>query len=407
MQTETVTSRLERWQGNLLDLTLRNRLLNFGERVSSVELLCSNRRRLLGLMDTSKGVRIEEWPEQDEPDRAVYAEALTRNKVYARLVKTGQRRSLHQRLLELYRKARNDLQEGGANTLYLVVDFLVWKESDSSDRELLAPFILVPVELTRKSVSHDFELALFDDAPRFNPVLLEKLRRDFGIDVSNFDDELIQVVDNVDVNDIRDRLRRAVQHIPGFKVRSSTMLDTLSFGKYLMWKDLTDRTDELRQSRVVRHILDTPMSPYPEQVASPEPRELDSKTHPAELFTPLSADSSQLASIVGAERGKDFVIIGPPGTGKSQTIANMVAPNVAKGKAVLFVSEKAAALEVIYRRLQNVGLGEFCLELHSNKAKKLDVLQQLGRAWDASDEALVDEAEWLRERVGCKRCAMI
>ena len=347
-------------------------------------------------MDASKGVRIEEWPEQDEPDRAVYAAALTRNKVYARLVKTGQRRSLHQRLLELYRKARNDLQEGGANTLYLVVDFLVWKESDSSDRELLAPFILVPVELTRKSVSHDFELALFDDAPRFNPVLLEKLRRDFGIDVSNFDDELIQVVENVDVNDIRDRLRRTVQHIPGFKVRSSTMLDTLSFGKYLMWKDLTDRTDELRQSRVVRHILDTPMSPYPEQAASPEPRELDSKTHPAELFTPLSADSSQLASIVAAERGKDFVIIGPPGTGKSQTIANMVAHNVAKGKTVLFVSEKAAALEVVYRRLQNVGLGEFCLELHSNKAKKLDVLQQLGRAWDASGEALVDEAEWLR-----------
>ena len=122
----------------------------------------------------------------------------------------------------------------------------------------------------------------------------------------------------------------------------------------------------------------------------------DSKTHPAELFTPLSADSSQLASIVAAERGKDFVIIGPPGTGKSQTIANMVAHNVAKGKTVLFVSEKAAALEVVYRRLQNVGLGEFCLELHSNKAKKLDVLQQLGRAWDASGEALVDEAEWLR-----------
>ena len=256
--------------------------------------------------------------------------------------------------------------------------------------------MLVPVELGRKSARHDFEITLFDEAPRFNATLSEMLRRDFAIDVADFDDEFTGENGNIDITLIRDSLSRAAQHLPDFQVRSSIMLDTLSFGKYLMWKDLVDRTDELRQNRVVRHILDTPMSPYREQAASPEARELDSKTSPAELFTPLSADSSQLAAVVATERGNDFMMIGPPGTGKSQTIANMVAHNLAKGKTVLFVSEKAAALEVVYRRLQNIGLGDFCLELHSNKAKRLEVLQQLGRAWDAATETQGVEDEWLR-----------
>ena len=393
---ETAAGRLERWQGNLLDLTLRNRLLNFGERVSTIQLLCPDQARLLKRLSAGAGIQISEWSEQDTPERAICEKALSRNMVYARLVKPEQRRNLKSRLLELYRRARRELQEGGANTLYLVIDVLVWKQSDDSDRELVSPLVLVPIELTRKSASHDFEMKLFDDAPRFNPTLLEMLRRDFGADVSSYDNELIQDIDNIDLNGIHSRLRRMVEHMPDFKVHSSTMLDTLSFGKYLMWKDLVDRTDDLRQNRVVQHILDSPMSPYPTQAASPEPRELDGKTNPAELFTPLSADSSQLAAVVAAERGNDFVMIGPPGTGKSQTISNMIAHNLAKGKSVLFVSEKVAALEVVYRRLQNIGLGEFCLELHSNKARKLDVIQQLGQALDASGEGVHDDADWLK-----------
>ena len=387
--------RLERWQGNLLDLTLRNRLLNYGERVSSIRLLCTKRRRLLELIANGRSIQIKEWPEHNEPDHALYGASLNRNEVYARLAKADNKRSFQSRLLELYRSARRELQEGGANTLYLVIDVLVWKESEDSDREFVAPLTLVPVELTRKSAAHNFELALFDDSPRFNPALWEMLRQSFGVDLSDLSDELMDV-SNLDVRDIRGKIECAVQHISGFRVRSDTMLDTLSFGKYLMWKDLVDRTDELRRNRAVRHILDTPMSPYPAQASSPEARELDSKIHASDLFTPLSTDSSQLSAVVSAERGNDFVMIGPPGTGKSQTISNMIAHNLAKGKSVLFVSEKAAALEVVYRRLRDVGLDEFCLELHSNKARKLDVLQQLGQAWDAAATALDVEEDWLR-----------
>jgi hypothetical protein len=165
-----------------------------------------------------------------------------------------------------------------------------------------------------------------------------------------------------------------------------------SFAKYLMWKDLTARTEELRKSPVVAHLIDTPREPFASTVSFPEARRLDKDYPPQEVFSPLPADSSQLSAVMAAAKGKDFVLIGPPGTGKSQTIANLIAQCLAEDKRVLFVAEKIAALDVVYRRLREVGLGEFCLELHSNKSRKLDVLSQLQKSWDSKGE--VDADGW-------------
>lgn len=128
---------------------------------------------------------------------------------------------------------------------------------------------------------------------------------------------------------------------------------------------------------------------------------LDKDYRPEETFCPLPSDSSQLSAVMAAARGKDFVLIGPPGTGKSQTISNLIAQCLAEGKRVLFVSEKIAALDVVYRRLREVGLGEFCLELHSSKARKADVLAQLKSSWDARGE--VDAEVWQQEAERLKR----
>jgi hypothetical protein len=127
----------------------------------------------------------------------------------------------------------------------------------------------------------------------------------------------------------------------------------------------------------------------------PRAENLDNLVDPSGLFTPLPADSSQLAAVVASEKGHDFVLDGPPGTGKSQTIANIIAHNLALGRRVLFVAEKRAALEVVQRRLEQKGLGEFCLELHSAKATKLEVLKQLDRAWSVRDGLSAEE--WARE----------
>ena len=397
--TETLTSRLERWQGNLLDLTLRNPLINFRERVSTVELLCPEPAHLLARLDSAGRLPIVEWKEPAPPEPSATIGALARGQVYARLARPGQPGSIQGRLLDLYRKSRRDLQEGGANTLFLALDVLAWRQGENSSRELLAPLVLVPMELRRQSAQHNFELALFDDAPRLNPALLELLRKDFGVDLAAVADALSDDADSITaIKNIRHQVQQAVAHLPNFQVRPRALLDSLSFGKYLMWKDLVDRTDELRKNQVVQHILDHPTAPYPAYVDSPEPHQLDRDTDPSNVFTPLSADSSQLAAIVAAERGRDFVIIGPPGAGKSQTIANIIAHTLAQGKTVLFVSEKVAALAVVYRRLQEIGLDNFCLELHSNKAGKLEVLPQLGQAWDAASVISGDSEirEWPR-----------
>jgi hypothetical protein len=152
-----------------------------------------------------------------------------------------------------------------------------------------------------------------------------------------------------------------------------------------MWKDLVDRGDRLKESPIVRHLIDREGSTFAPRGDFPKPERLDALVDPVGLFTPLPADSSQIAAIVASAQGHDFVLDGPPGTGKSQTIANMIAHNLALGRRVLFVAEKMAALDVVQRRLAERGLAEFCLELHSSKASKTDVLKQLDQAWSTRD----------------------
>ena len=140
-------------------------------------------------------------------------------------------------------------------------------------------------------------------------------------------------------------------------------------------------------SDVVRHLVDRGGEPFPDQGPFPAADRLDQERSSEETFCPLDADSTQLAAVFAAQDNKTFVLEGPPGTGKSQTITNLISHCPAMGKTVLFVSEKRAALEVVHRRLEAVGLGEFSLELHSNKARNKEVLERLGRSWDAAQAA--------------------
>ena len=162
-----------------------------------------------------------------------------------------------------------------------------------------------------------------------------------------------------------------------------------------MWKDLVDRADQLRENPVVKHLMDTPRDAYSSDVSFVDKSEIDRTYNPSDLLAPLPADSSQMAVIATADKGKDFVVIGPPGTGKSQTIGNLIAHFLGKDKTVLFVSEKTAALDVVYRRLEQLGLNRFCLALHSNKARKTEVLEQLRSSWEPFTKG--SKSEWEKE----------
>lgn len=412
----TPAGRLARWQRKLLDLSLRNNLLNFKGGRKPVSLVAPDGGALEDVLASGETVKLLAKPalmeggdrrnlalyearEREDVHRSHALNALRRGEVFVDLPP----REMDARLLELYRNTRSALQESGANTLFLALGFLSWTNGDRPDDRYRAPLVLVPVSLERRSARAGFSLTLHDDEPRFNPTLLEMLRQDFGLHLSVGEGELPRDASGLDLAAIWRSVSRSIKDYRGWEVSEEIVLATFSFAKYLMWKDLAERTEQLRESPVVRHLIDTPREPFQSAGGGTftPVRELDQTFTPAQTFCPLPADSSQLSAVMAAARGKDFVLIGPPGTGKSQTIANLIAQCLGEGKRVLFVSEKVAALDVVYRRLRDVGLGDFCLELHSSKARKLDVLAQLQDAWD--NVGTVDRANWQAEAERLRR----
>ncbi|MGY3426937.1 hypothetical protein ACVWZW_007441 [Bradyrhizobium sp. F1.13.4] len=249
-----------------------------------------------------------------------------------------------------------------------------------------------------------FDLDFHEDEPRLNATLLQFVKREFDLNLPDFRDGLPVDGKGIDVLQVMELMRRSVRDVPGFEVADDLALSTFSFAKYLMWKDLTDRTDSLRRNRVVKHLIDNPEKAF-EGADEPFPAEndIDRNYASADIIMPLPADSSQIAASLAAVQGRDFVIVGPPGTGKSQTIANMIATCLAASKTVLFVAEKTAALDVVYRRLREHGLGDHCLELHSSKADRKHFFGQLKRSWE--NRANLGASQWakLNERLEIRR----
>lgn len=404
-ESSTPKDKLELWQRRLLDLTTRNRLLHLPESAKAIRLVCPDPGGLEDTLADNKSVRIVPMPNievggrdsriyqqrtHQDLEREVALQAMARREVPCRLEKVR----LDAALVELYRKAKTDLEEGGSNTLFLAIGFLHWKKAESDPRIYNAPLILLPVKLERRSVVSGVKLSMLDEEPRFNLTLLELLRHDFQLDIHRLDGELPTDAHGINVPAIWDIVRHAVRDMPGFEVTTDVVLGTFSFAKYLMWRDLVDRSRQLMQNDVVRHLLlhRSGQSSLTTPESFPDPAKLDVQMEPRGLFAPLPADSSQLAAVVASANGHSFVLDGPPGTGKSQTIANMIAHNLALGRRVLFVAEKMAALDVVKRRLEENGIGQFCVELHSSKSSKMHLLKQLDRAWTERDTLV--EADW-------------
>ena len=413
----TAEGRIERWQRKLLDLSLRNRLLNFRPSKQTVPFLCPRLSQLEDMLASGGKVTVISLAEQNpkgardagthyqktqlDLDQEFATQALQRGELAADLGSS----ELSARLTELFRRARNDLAEGGSNTLFLAVGFLRWKRSATDSIAYSAPLLLVPVSLLRASAVSSFQLAHHEDDVQFNSTLLELLRRDFQKDLRHLATQLPRDEQGVDVGAMLNQMRAAVRDIPGFEVVDEAALSTFSFARYLMWKDLVDRVDQLRQNRVVRHLIENPEEPFHSGVSGtfPSCEELDQKYTPDQLVHPLPADSSQIAAIAAAAEGNDFVLIGPPGTGKSQTIANMIAQCLAHRKTVLFVAEKTAALDVVFRRLRQQGLGDFCLELHSSKAERRRFLDQMQASWNAAHQRIQEDWQSVNGRLKIRR----
>ncbi len=423
LEVLTPKNRVERWKQNLLDLTLRNKLLNCKEK-QTVSILPPDARLSETLERLSEGKRFLIRPAQSilKADSLRDFGAVERRKgvdvpqaVLKESVKNGvlfakpeiEEEELQKRLTKIYRDARAGLNEGDVNTLFLVLG-VVERVADRDGKKYRAPLLLIPVEITQLSKKKGFVVEASGDEARLNATLFELLRRDFEKEIRGLDPsaELPTTKGGiVDVETIFQIFRRELLDLEGWELKNEICLGNFSFQKFVMWSNLNEHMDELEKTPLVRHLIYTPKERFDDGVEEIKADGVDSVAVD-EIIAPLSADSSQLAALLNAAAGKNFVLQGPPGTGKSQTIANIIAHCLAEGKSTLFVSEKRAALDVVYRRLCGLGLAPFCLELHSNKTGKRQVLDQLRGALEFSEETQVknwtnvnDEIEYLKEEL--------
>lgn len=390
-------TRLDYWQRLLLDLSLRNPLLNFRRTAGNLRILAPRPIDLARRI--ADGAEYQIWPAPDDWAADPRSVELFRLRNHAdplvqileldfegkRLRCAAPENDMSRTLINLFRTSRSSLEENGANTLYLAVGMLVWYETELSEKPRYAPIVLIPVDLKRRTVRAGFSIASRDEGAQVNISLIEMLRQNHGVE-ADFDFWLSGDEQEIDVREVMNRFRRMIQSFHRWNVVDDVYLGIFSFSKFVMWNDLRARLDALKQNKIVASLIQGRLTTNAASTFADAPgQNQDDAIRPGDVFCPISADSSQIDAIFQAGKDSSFVLHGPPGSGKSQTITNMIASALAVGKTVLFVAEKAAALSVVQRRLRSLGLQDYCLELHSNKSSKKAVLDQFAASLEAAE----------------------
>ncbi len=378
------------WERKLLDFTMRNTLLNV-KMSSAIQLMSVSLKEVASKIFTlSRGFRIDEAPNSLElapalggvfsgvPDASLIFDSAALDLDMINLVKDDVKSArLHSYygdkettaiLKKLRRSTRTMMEENGVSSLYMTFGLMQWV--DEYGMPFLAPILLVPVEFVYKNQVYNVKWRGED--PMLNVTLFEYLKQTFEIEFEGLE-ELVCSDSNLDLQRIFSIIREGLLKKPNWNVLEECLIGVFSFSKFVMWNDIHMHGAQMQESPIVDALVenDLLLSDDEEQV------DLDTAVAPSDLCTPLPFDSSQLHAIVASTGGKSFILHGPPGTGKSQTITNMITNALYHGKRVLFVAEKMAALSVVQNRLEKLGLGDFCLELHSNKATKRHFVQQL------------------------------
>jgi len=375
---------LERWRADLINLTKRNKLLYFKHtKSSSLEITQPIIGSIFTRLDGPDNARFWEFrsvdatiDEEDDLKRGEIIAETTR--------KLGQTELLTNKLFadellpvlrNLDRRSKEQFVDTGLWTLYVAFGFLQWE--DPSDKQLVeSPLLLIPVELIKTGPQSKFRLQRTQEDPAINPALAEKMEQDYGIKLPGIDsfEELTPAA-------ILSHVSKLITRQKNWTVLEKTVLALFSFQKESIYQDLGQNAEAILNHPMIQLLGLGPDSDV-EEFAFDELAdfEIDSALPPEEMLTIRDADSTQRRCIIAARDGKSFVMDGPPGTGKSQTISNIIAELIGTGKTVLFVSEKAAALDVVYKRLREAGLHEFVLNLHSHETSRKAVATELGRA---------------------------
>ena len=358
-----VDQRIDDWKLKLIDLTRRNKLINYREtKTSSLKITNPSIDTIFSRL-TNEGKPWEIW------GPTIPSKPRRRTQIATSQTDSGQ---IDRIVRNLARRSLSEYRERGIRILYLAFGMLNWKDPQSKEM-LRSPIVLVPVEITSKTPRTPVKLQIpsIEEEVSLNPALKLKLHYEHQLELPPLPD--------FETTKISEYLRNIAEALSVIEcdLEPSVDLGLFSFHKLVMYQDLKDNKKQISENTIIRALAGEKYRPKGELIF-PKEEELD-QIDPKETFQVLDADSSQQLCIQYALNGQSFVMHGPPGTGKSQTIGNLISEFIARGKSVLFVSEKMAALEVVYNRLKAKNLDEYCLELHSQKANKREVVQELNR----------------------------
>ncbi len=424
-----IVSKKELWESKLLDLSSRNILLNLPVNTSVEQIMSSHIDELedaisdghefnllpapewiLGLSYVAvdeKGKKCKPvlWLQKALKERGVYEitkwpvsesfdfnESIRQEYHNHRLYTFCTAAQLERELTAIYRAARASQQENGVSSLYLAVGLLRWFPDLESKIPFYAPLMLIPIEIIRKSANQGYALHARDEEPHFNTTLLEMLKQNYGIEIPGVD-PLPTDDHGTDIRKVFALVRGAIYMLKNWDVVESCVVGNFSFAQFAMWNDIHTAGEMLDHNKMVRSLMKGHVD-WKIENEGDQKSGLESE----KVYLPITVDATQLKAIQMAAHGTTFVLHGPPGTGKSQTITGMIANLMAQGKRVLFVAEKMAALSVVQKRLTALGIGDFCLELHSDKANKKQVLTQLSRALSVQRPQSSTEYEEYREK---------
>ena len=380
---------IERSRDNLLDMSLRNNLLNFRPRKKNIEIVDEDIASLYNILvineQKMKFLSNETLDEDALLDNTWDSNAALKDTHTDKFLQTKyEPDELQKKLTHLYRDNKTVLEEQGYNDFFLALGFLEWKEIDYEEGIHKAPLVLVPMTIERSSISKPFTVNWNGDEVRSNLSLIYKLQEQ-GVEIPNFE----EFESEQDLIEYFKEIESIISNKPGWKISKDIFLSSFNFKKFVMFKDLNLDNWAGIENNPIKSLF------YVDERNFDSDDDIDlNSINSTETYNVVDADSSQLAVLEEAKKGKNLVVEGPPGTGKSQTIVNLIAELMARGQKVLFVSEKKAALDVVKTRLDSVGLGEGCLELHGKNSNKKEFLNELERTLKINTVELPDESDF-------------
>ncbi len=396
---------LEKWTNALLDTGKRNNLISFKNPKSlSAEIVFPEAGSVFGGCTEGREFTVfdpkihEEDPDEEETGDArthmtvkfgrdefikAYRPKVERDP--SKLLAYAQTDNPITAVRNIAKKAREIQEETGIDPAYLVFDFVFWREKETSEQFYRAPLLLVKVSVETKTVLDPVKIRIEDDDVFVNPAFRQLLWTERGIDLPEYED-------GDTLSEYAEKAKAVIDRLKlGWSIEKTCKLSIFSFMKVNMYEDLKNHPEKILANENVRAILREEDGSHSGGLSGLQEKVVENPL--TDLHTVVDADSSQIEAIEMAKRGRSFVLQGPPGTGKSQTITNIIAECLYDGKTVLFVSEKQAALNVVYDKLKKAGLNDFCLELHSHKANKKAVIDELNRTLELPRRGVSPSAE--------------